>query len=108
MTTFDERERAYEKKFMIDQELKFRAEARRDRRVARWAASRLGLCGAAAEDYARSVSVEGVKRRSEGVFVRIRKDLRQANVDISDAELRDIMVKSLLMAVREVTAATET
>jgi len=107
MTTFDERERAYEKKFMIDQELRFRAEARRDRQVARWAAGQLGLCGAAAEDYARSVCAEGVKRSGEGVFEKIRKDLREANVDISGAELRDVMVKFLSTAVREVTTATE-
>ena len=108
MTTFDERERAYEKKFVIDQELKFRAEARRDRQVGRWAAGQLGLGGAAAEDYARSVSAVGVKRRGEGVFERLRKDLREANVDISDAELRDAMVKFLSTAVRELTTATET
>lgn len=107
MTTFDERERAYEKKFVIDQELKFRAEARRDRQVARWAAGQLGLSGPTAEDYARSVCAEGVKRRGEGVFERIRKDLRASEVDISDAELRDVMVKFLLTAVREVTAAPE-
>jgi hypothetical protein len=107
MTTFDERERAYERKFMIDQELKFRAEARRDRQFARWAAGQLGLCGAAAEDYARSVCAEGVKRRGEGVFERIRKDLREGRVEISDAELRDAMVKLLLTAVREVTTATQ-
>jgi hypothetical protein len=108
MTTFDDRERAYEKKFMIDQELKFRAEARRDRQVARWAAGQLGLSGATAADYARSVCAEGVKRGGEGVFGKIRKDLRGAGVDISDTELRDVMVKFLLTAVREVTTATET
>ena len=46
MTSFDERERAFEKKFALDEELKFRAEARRNRLLAQWAAEKLGLAGA--------------------------------------------------------------
>ena len=45
MTTFDDRERSYEKKFAMDQELKFKAEARRNRLLGQWAAAKLGLSG---------------------------------------------------------------
>ena len=47
MTTFDERERSYEKKFMMDEELKFKAESRRNRFLGQWAAAQLGLTGSA-------------------------------------------------------------
>jgi len=55
MTTFDEREKAFEKKFAHDQELKFKAEARRTKLLAEWAAEKLGLSGAEVEDYIRDV-----------------------------------------------------
>src|SRR5665647_526546 len=55
MTTFDDREKAYERKFALDQDLKFRAESRRNRLVAEWAAAKLGIMGAALQDYVRSV-----------------------------------------------------
>ena len=50
MTMFDDRERAYEKKFMLDEEVKFKLEARRDRLLGQWAAGQLGLSAAPAED----------------------------------------------------------
>ena len=55
MTTFDDREQAFEKKFALDQDLKFRAEARRNKLIAEWAAQKLGISGAAVQEYARSV-----------------------------------------------------
>ena len=51
MTTFDERERSYEKKFAMDQELVFKAEARRNKLLGQRAASKLGLTGTAVVDY---------------------------------------------------------
>ncbi len=55
MTTFDDREQAYEKKFALDQDLKFRAEARRNKLIAEWAAAKLGISGAGLQDYVRAV-----------------------------------------------------
>ena len=51
MTTFDEREKSFEKKFAMDQDLKFKAEARRNKLLGEWVAAKLGLSGAAVEDY---------------------------------------------------------
>ncbi|MEM9356692.1 MAG: ATPase inhibitor subunit zeta, partial [Pseudomonadota bacterium] len=45
MSTFDEREKGFEKKFAHDQDLKFKAEARRNKMIAEWAAGKLGLAG---------------------------------------------------------------
>ena len=55
MTTFDEREKAYEKKFAHDQDLKFKAESRRNKLMAEWAAAKLGITGAAVDDYVKAV-----------------------------------------------------
>ena len=55
MTTFDKREEGFEKKFALDEELRFKANARRNKLVGLWAAEKLGLAGADAESYAKEV-----------------------------------------------------
>ena len=55
MTTFDKREESFEKKFAIDEELKFKAEARRNKLLGLWAADKLGMSGDAANAYAKEV-----------------------------------------------------
>ncbi len=55
MTTFDKREEAFERKFVVDEELQFKADARRNRLLGLWVAGRLGLSGDAATAYARHV-----------------------------------------------------
>ena len=55
MTTFDKREEGFEKKFALDEELLFKAAARRNKLLGLWAAEKLGLSGADAEAYAKSV-----------------------------------------------------
>ena len=101
MTTFDDRERAYEMKFMLDEELKFRVEARRDRLLGEWAAGRLGLSGIPAAEYVRTVRNEGVVHGAEGVFQKVRKDFRDAGICTSDAELHEIMTEFMSTCARE-------
>src|SRR5882757_9705214 len=55
MTTFDEREKSFEKKFAMDQDLKFKAESRRNKALAQWAAAKLGFSGTAVDDYVKAV-----------------------------------------------------
>jgi len=55
MSTFDEREKGYEKKFALDQDLKFKAEARRNKLIAAWAAEKLGLNSEDVADYAKEI-----------------------------------------------------
>ena len=76
MTTFDDRERAFERKFMLDEELKFKIEARRDKALGEWVARQLGFSGVHAKAYV--------------VFQKVRTDLRDAGVPISDGELSAI------------------
>jgi hypothetical protein len=66
MSTFDEREQAFERKFQQDQELAFKAKARRNKLVGLWAAEQLGLSGTAAEAYARDVVAAELAQPSGG------------------------------------------
>ena len=76
MTTFDDREAAFENKFAHDEALRFRAIARRDRLVGLWAAQKLGKTDAEADAYARDVvSTDLKKPGDEDVFDKLRADL---------------------------------
>ena len=103
MTTFDERQRSFEKKFALDQELKFKAEARRNRLLGQWAAEKLGLSGAAVDDYVKAVRKADLAEKGDGDVVRkIRQDFDQKGVAVSDAELNEAMANFLAKAVAEI------
>ena len=105
MTSFDERERAFEKKFALDEELKFRAEARRNRLLAQWAAQKLGLTGAEVDEYVKAVrKADLVEKGDEDVFRKVKQDLDDKGVPISEIELRKTMADLLAMAVRTIEA----
>ena len=55
MTTFDKREEGFEKQFAVDEELRFKANARRNKMLGLWAAQKLGLSGAEADEYAKAI-----------------------------------------------------
>jgi hypothetical protein len=101
MTTFDERERAYEKKFSMDQELMFKAQARRNKLLGEWAATRLGLSGAAIADYVKAIVRADVAGTGPGVFGKVKKDLEDCGMNITDSELRARMTEFLQTAVRQ-------
>ena len=102
MTTFDERERAYEKKFSMDQEFKFKAEARCNKLLAEWAAARLGLSGPAVGDYVKEVVKADLAGMGHGAYHKIKKDLEDKGVGVSDTELETAMAGFLLTAVRQI------
>ncbi len=105
MTTFDDREQAFEKKFALDQDLKFRAEARRNKLLAEWAAAKLGIAGAALQDYVRAVlKAEIEEKGDQDVFRKIRKDFDAAGVNVPDAEIRRTMGELLAKAVSDIEA----
>ena len=84
MTTFDERERAFEAKLAHDEELKFKASSRRDKRLGLWAAGKLGKTGAAAEGYAiRLVATAIAKDSAAQILKTIRADFDRAGVEHS-------------------------
>jgi hypothetical protein len=99
MTTFDKREQAFEAMFAHDEELKFRAYARRNRLLGLWAAEKLGKSGDAAQAYAKCVVLSDFEEEGDhDVFRKVRGDLEQAGVAENDAELRRLMDELLITA----------
>jgi hypothetical protein len=108
MTTFDNREKAYEKKFALDQDLKFRAEARRNKMLAEWAAAKLGILGDALGDYVKAVRRADLEEKGDDdVFRKIRKDFDEKGVPIQDSEIRQAMSEFLAKAVTEIEASSD-
>lgn len=106
MTTFDDRERAFEKKFAHDQELRFKAEARRNKMLAEWAAEKLGLSGAEVEDYVKAVrKADLAEAGDEDVFRKVRSDFDAKGVSVSDQALRNKMQEFLAEAVKQIEAS---
>jgi hypothetical protein len=103
MSTFDKREEGFENKFAHDQELRFKAHARRNKLVGLWAAEKLGLTGAAAESYAANiVTIDLDKPDSDGVFRELRKDFDERGVEQSDHQIRRTMQEAMEKAVAEI------
>src|SRR5215471_7725783 len=101
-TTFDKREEGFEKQFAHDEELKFKATARRDRLFGMWAAQQLGLSGNAADDYAKSVVIAQIETHDP--FGKVRKDFDAKGVAQSDDQIRKIMTELMARAIGEIKA----
>lgn len=101
MTTFDKREEAFEKKFAHDEELRFKATARRNKLLGLWAAEKLGSDDADA--YAKEVVRSDFEEPGdEDVFRKIRGDFDKAGVSISDADVREQMASLMETAIDQV------
>src|ERR1700675_1036091 len=99
MTTFDKREEGFEKQFARDEELKFKAMARRNKLLGLWAAEKLGLAGAQAEAYAKEVVMADFDEPGDhDVFRKIRRDFDAKGIMQSDHQIRrtmdDLMAKA--------------
>src|SRR5690606_15269468 len=104
---FEERQKTFEKKFAHDQELKFKAEARRNKMLGEWAAGLLGITGAGVEDYVKAVvKADLAEKGDEDVFRKIRTDFDAKGVSISDDEIREKMSDFLAEAVRQLEIPT--
>ncbi|MBV8697877.1 DUF1476 domain-containing protein [Bradyrhizobium sp.] len=105
MTTFDKREEAFEKQFVMDEELKFKAAARRNRLLGLWAAERLGLAGTEADSYARQVVVaEFDEGGDNAVVAKVNGDLAAKGVNPGEEEIRARMDELMAKAVAQVKA----
>ncbi len=103
MTTFDERENAFEKEFIHDQDLQFKVHARRNKLVGLWAAEKMGLSGKAAEDFAKTVVIADLEEEGDDdVFRKLRAELDKAAEAISDEEIRSKMDECLIEAKRQI------
>ena len=89
MTTFDDRERAFETKFARDEEMQFRITARRNRLLGQWAAAKMGLTPEETDAYAKAVvQAEFEEAGDEDVIRKLVGDLTSAGVEIDDGDVR--------------------
>lgn len=103
MANFDERKDGFEKKFAHDAELRFKAEARRNKILGQWAAGLMGLSGEKAEAYAKSVvKADFEEAGDEDVFRKLKADLAGAGVDQSDHQIRRHMDEYMAEAIRQI------
>ena len=104
MTTFDKREEGFEKRFALDEELRFKANARRNKLLGLWAAEKLGKSGADADAYAKEVVIADLEEGDEDVFRKIRGDFDAKGVKDSDHQIRRTMDELMAKAVMEIKA----
>ena len=103
MTSFDDREKAYEKKFAHDAELKFKASARRNKLLGLWAAEKMGMTGDDVEHYAKGVVLADLEEPGdEDVFRKVRSDFDDAGIDQSDHQIRRTMDELMDKAVSQI------
>ena len=102
MTTFDKREEGFEKQFAHDEDLRFRATARRNRMLGKWAAERLGLSGPETDAYAKEVVMADFEEAGEDdVFRKIRADFDAKSIPLSDTDIRGQMHRLMADAIAE-------
>lgn len=105
MTTFDKREEAFERQFAHDEELRFKAMARRNKILGLWAAEKLGKTGTDAAAYAKSVVMADFEEQGDhDVFRKLRGDFDAARVAQSDHQIRRTMDELLAKAVADIKA----
>lgn len=106
MTTFDDRQRAFETKFARDEEMQFRVIARRNRLLGEWAARLMGLTDAEAESYAKDVIRADFEEAGDDDVVRkVLGDLTGAGVDCDEAKIREALGHKMVEAKRQIMEA---
>ena len=105
MTTFNKREEGFEQQFAHDEELRFKATARRNKLLGQWAAEKLGLSGAEAESYAKSVVMADFEEAGDhDVMRKIRTDFDAKGVVQSDHQISRVMDELMAKAAADIQA----
>lgn len=105
MTTFDKREEGFEKKFAHDEELQFKAAARRNKLLGLWAAEKMGLSGAEADAYAKTVVMADFEEAGDDdVYRKIKGDFEAKSVNQSEHQIRRTMDEMMAKAVEQIKA----
>jgi hypothetical protein len=101
--SFHEREKGYEAKFKLDEEFRFKAEVRRNKRIGLWAAERMGLAAADREAYAKQVVASDFEEvGSHDVLRKLVADFQQHGIKVSEDEIRAEMARLYGIALEEV------
>ena len=99
MSKFDEREKSFEKKFQMDEELQFKVQARSNKYLAEFVISKLGKKEEEKNKYIQEIIKADMEEAGqEDVFRKIKEDFQTASISIDDTEIRDQMAKALLRA----------
>ena len=107
MTSFDKREEGFEKKFAMDADQKFKAEARRNKLLGLWAAEKLGISGDAAAAYAKEVVASDFEEAGDGdVLRKVAGDFSAKGIAITEAQVRAKMDELMATAILQVKAGT--
>ncbi len=104
MTTFDKREEAFEQKFAHDEELRFKATARRNKLLGLWAAEQLGIKGAEADSYALALVMSAFEDAGHDVMAKIRQDFAAKGVAQSDHQIARHMNELMAQAIAAIQA----
>jgi hypothetical protein len=103
MNTFKDREKDFESRFQHDQELQFKATARRNKMLGLWAAGELGLSGAEAESYAKEVVLADFEEPGDDdVLRKVLADFEEGNVGIDSSKIRHEMERLMPLAKQEI------
>ncbi|HSR72032.1 MAG TPA: DUF1476 domain-containing protein [Kiloniellales bacterium] len=103
MTTFNEREKAFEDKYKHDQELQFKVEVRRNKLLGLWAAELLDLKGADAEAYAKEVIAADFAEPGDADLVgKVMGDLSEKQVEMSEHRLRKKLEEFTALAKQQI------
>jgi len=107
MTTFDKREEGFEKKFALDEEQKFKAQARRNKLLGLWTAEQLGISGDAAASYAKEVVAADFEEAGDrDVLHKVTRDLAAKGIALTEPQLRAKMDELMAQAVAQLNAGT--
>ena len=99
MNKFDDREKSFEKKFQIDQELQFKISARCNKYLGEWASSILGKSEDDKKKYIQEIIKADMEEAgNEDVFRKVKKDFLSASITMEDTEIRNQMEKALIRA----------
>ena len=99
MSTLDDREKGFERKFAHDAEMQFKAEARRNKLLGLWAAEKMGMTGDAAEAYGKEViAADFEEAGDEDVYRKVSGDLDAKNTGVTEAEIRGKMAELMAVA----------
>ena len=105
MSTFDKRQKGFEGKFAHDQELQFKAEARRNKLLGLWAAEQMGLSGDEAAAYAKEViKADFEEPGDEDVFRKVRGDFDAKGIEQSDHQIRRTMDELMQTAMEQISS----
>lgn len=103
MTTFDNREKQFENKFAHDEELNFRANARKNKLLGLWAAEKMGMQGADAEEFAKEVALADFEEEGDGdVLRKVLTSLGSRNIEITESEVRIEMERLHVLARQQI------